>query len=177
MKAPTTQEEVLELHRLSVADPARFVKIANEWITADPTDAHAYFDRHFAWARLGQTQQALEDINRSIELEPRPSAFWARGDLHRELGDYPRAAQDYAQGEAMDPQQWTADAFPLLYQADTYARMGDQAMALAYCARLPEDFWTPGHNGLPAGGKTEIAAELRRRASDARSAGASPQSS
>lgn len=173
MKAPTTPKEVLKSHRLSVEDPARFVEIANGWIADDPNDSHAYFDRHFALARLGQTQRALDDITKSIELEPRQSAFWARGDLYRELGHYQLAAQDYAAGEAIDREQWTKDAFPLLYQADTLARMGDEPTALVYCARLPDDFWTPGHNDLPPGGKTEIAAELRRRASQARATGAS----
>ena len=173
-KPPTTPDEVLALHRLSIADPARFVEIATQWIAADPTDSHAYYDRHSAWMRLGKPQLALDDINRSIELDPRPTAFKARGDFHRRQGDYSLAAQDYAQGEAMAPEQWTEDALPLLYRADTYARMGDQAMALAYCDRLPDDFWTPGHNDLPAGGKTEIAIELGRRASEARSAKPSP---
>lgn len=174
VKQPTTPEEVLKLHRISVAEPARFVEIASDWIANDPADSNAYFDRHFAWARLGQTQRALADISKSIELAPSPIAFKARGDLHRRLGDYPHAAQDYARGEAVDREQWTEDAFPLLYQADTYARMGDEPMALAYCARLPDDFWTPGHNDLPAGGKSEIAAELRQRASRARLAHPSP---
>ena len=101
MRRPLTPDEVLELHRLSVADPARFIEIANDWITTNPADPHAYFDRHFALVRLGQTQLALEDINRSIELNPSPIAFQARGDLHRRLGDYPLAARDYAQGEAI----------------------------------------------------------------------------
>jgi tetratricopeptide (TPR) repeat protein len=173
MKAPTTPEEVLELHRLSVADPSRFIEIANDWIATNPTDAHAYFDRHFAWARMGQNQRALEDIDKSIELDPSPTALKARGDLHRRLGNYPLAARDYAQGEAISREQWAADAIPLLYQADTYARMGDQPNALAYCARLPDDFWTPGHSDLPPGGKTEISAELKRHASEARSTDAS----
>ncbi len=154
-----------------MSDPARFIEVGSDWIATNPADAHAYFDRHFAWARLGQTQQALKDIERSIELDPSPMAFKARGDIHRRLGDYSLAARDYAQGEAFGREQWAADALPLLYQADTYARMGDQPMALAYCARLPDDFWTPGHNDLPAGGKTEISAELKRRASEARSTG------
>jgi tetratricopeptide (TPR) repeat protein len=171
MKPPTTPEEALVLHKIRVADPARFIQIATEWIASDPTDSNAYFDRHFAWLRLGQTEQALSDISRSIELEPSAVAFWGRGDIYRALGDYAAAADNYLQGESIDPVQWTKDAFPLIYQADTYARLGDERKALDCCARLPDDFWTPGHNDLPPGGKAEIAAELMRRAAVARSSG------
>jgi hypothetical protein len=44
----------------------------------------------------------------------------------------------------------------------------DEASALDCCARLPDNFWTPGLDGAPAGGKAEIADELRRIAADAR---------
>ncbi len=78
--------------------------------------------------------------------------------------------QDYKRGEAIDPGEWRRDAIPLLYQADVYARLGDEANALDCCARLPDHFWTPGHNDLPPGNKVEIAQELRRRAAAARAA-------
>jgi hypothetical protein len=68
----------------------------------------------------------------------------------------------------MDPAS-EADALGLLYKADSYARLGDEASALACCARLPDDFWTPGPNDAPPGYKTEIADELRRLAAEARS--------
>jgi len=53
-------------------------------------------------------------------------------------------------------------------QGDLGEVMADVATALAYCARLPDDFWTPGLNGAPGGGKAEIADQLRRIAEDAR---------
>jgi tetratricopeptide (TPR) repeat protein len=167
---PTTLEAVLALHKLSVADPARMVKIATDWIAADPTDSNAYFDRHSAWIRLGETGRAMADLNKALRLNPSQVILWARGDLHRQLGDYSRAADDYVHAEAMDPQKWAEDAFPLLYQADVFARLGDEARALACCSRLPDNFWTPGHNDLPPGDKPEIAAELKRRASAAKTA-------
>ena len=74
----------------------------------------------------------------------------------------------FGRGEALDPALWEADAIGPYFQADVYARLGDEASALAHCARLPDDFWTPGLDGAPAGGKAQIAEELRRRAADAR---------
>jgi hypothetical protein len=65
--------------------------------------------------------------------------------------------------------EWEKDiVFSLLYQADTHARLGNETAALACCARLPEDFWTPGIDGAPGGGKADIADALRRIAADAR---------
>jgi tetratricopeptide (TPR) repeat protein len=168
MPEPTTAEEVLALHKIQKADPTRYLEIVNGWLDENPNSPTALFSRHQAWMSVGEPRKALEDLNRSIELEPDRMSFWARGDVHRHLGDYESAIEDYAQGEAMDPERWQADVLPLLHQADAYARHGDQAMAMTYWARLPEDFWTPGHNQLPPGGKSEIAHELRRRAERAR---------
>jgi hypothetical protein len=58
-----------------------------------------------------------------------------------------------------------------LFQADAHARLGDEASALAFCARLLDDFWTPGMNSTPSGGKADIAEKLRRIAADARRRG------
>jgi tetratricopeptide (TPR) repeat protein len=168
LKPPTTPEEVHALHKLSKADPGSVVQITTDWIATDPSDSHAYYDRHTAWLRLGKAERAMADLNEAFRLAPSQSVLWARGDLHRQVGDYEHAAEDYASAEALDPEKWAEDAFPLIYQADVYARLGDEASALACCSRLPDDFWTPGHNDLPSGGKAEIAAELKRRASVAR---------
>lgn len=149
------------------SNPQRYLQITNSWIGQDPTSATAYFDRHFAWMHLDEPKRALDDLSKSIELEPSSISFWSRGDVHRNLGEYQLAMDDYRRAEAIDPAKWERDAVPLLYQADVHARLGDEAAALACCARLPDHFWTPGHNDLPPGGKAEIADELRRRAATA----------
>jgi tetratricopeptide (TPR) repeat protein len=168
MKEPATPEEVSVLHKLLRSDPQRYLRIVNEWIAENPRNSHAYFDRHFAWMKLGEPQHALDDLNKVIELDPEPVAFLSRGEIYRYLGQYEKAIEDYNRAEAIDPVQWRDDAFGLLYQADTHARLGDEAAALACCARLPDDFWTPGMNSTPSGGKAEIAERLRSIAADAR---------
>lgn len=167
MKPPTTPEEVLALHKLCIADPARCVEITTDWIAADPGDSNAYYDRHSAWVQLGEPARAMADLDSALRLDPSQAVFKARGNLRRQQGDYEGAAQDYASAEAIDPKQWAEDAFPLVYQADVYARLGDELRATACCSRLPDDFWTPGHNDLPPGGKAEIAEEVKRRAAAA----------
>jgi tetratricopeptide (TPR) repeat protein len=168
MKEPTTPEEVSALGQILRTDPQRYLQIVNDWIAENPNNSHAYFDRHFFWMKLGHPQQALNDLNKAIEIEPEPVAFIMRGEVHRSLGEYENAVVDYARAEALDPEEWQDNGFCLLYQADAHAHLGNEAAALACCARLRDDFWTPGMNNTPSGGKPEIAEKLRRIAADAR---------
>jgi tetratricopeptide (TPR) repeat protein len=170
VKHPTNPEELAALHRILHDDPLRYLDIANQWIEESPGDSEPYFSRHQAWLELGQPEKALADISTAIALQPTQIDFWCRGNVYRRLGDYRKAAQDYDHAEGLDPKQWADDVFPLIYRADVYARLGDEASALDCCSRLPDDFWTPGHDDLPPGGKAEIAAELKRRASAAKAA-------
>jgi hypothetical protein len=55
-----------------------------------------------------------------------------------------------------------------LYQADCHSRLGNKPAALAACARLADDHWTPGLVGAPAGSKAEVIAEVQRRLADGR---------
>ena len=168
MKEPSTVEEVRALHRILRTDPQRYLRIVNSWIDTNPRNAHALWERHLGWMKTGEPRRALDDLNKAIELDPEPVAFRSRGEVHRHLGEYEKVVADFDRGEAMDPDQWEEDAFGLYYQADTHARLGNEAAALACCARLPDYFWTPGVHGAPAGRKAEIADKLRRMAGKAR---------
>jgi hypothetical protein len=53
----------------------------------------------------------------------------------------------------MNKKEWQGAAVTLLFQADSYAQVGDEANALNCCARLPDKFWTPGYEGAPAAGR------------------------
>jgi tetratricopeptide (TPR) repeat protein len=168
VKQPRTFDEISALDGILRSDPQRYLRIVNRWIADDPENSRAYFSRHNAWMRIGEPQRALGDLNRAIELKPTPIRFLARAHVYRHLGEYEKAIEDFDRAEAMDPAEWQDGAFGLLFQADTHARLGDQSTALACCARLPDDFWTPGFEGAPGGGKAEIADKLRRIAMDAR---------
>jgi tetratricopeptide (TPR) repeat protein len=167
MTEPTTAAETLAFHKLRKSDPQRAAQIASRWLENDPTSATALYSRHVAWMELGDTQRALDDLDNSIELHPHPMSYLSRAEVYRHIGEYEKAIDDFGRGEAMDPARWRENAIPLLYQADTYARLGDEIHALACCAKLPDHFWTPGPDGTPAGGKAEIAHELTRRAARA----------
>jgi len=171
IKKPTTPEELLAAHKILRSDPKRYLRIVSKWIEEDPENSDAYFSRHLAWMHLGEPTRALEDLDTAIQLRNEPSALslFSRGLVHRRMGEYEAALTDFAGGEAIDPERWEKDiVFGLLYQADVHARLGNEQAALSYCARLPEDFWTPGVYGAPRGEKVEIAGELRRIAANAR---------
>jgi tetratricopeptide (TPR) repeat protein len=168
MQEPNTPEEIFELHKLRRADPQRFLQIVNEWLKENPRNFHAYFKRHYVWTQLGKPRRALDDLNKVIELNPTQPGFFARGMAYRRLGEHDNALADFARGEAMNKKEWQGAAVTLLFQADSYAQVGDEANALNCCARLPDKFWTPGYEGAPGGGKAEVAEELRRIAAEAR---------
>jgi tetratricopeptide (TPR) repeat protein len=118
---------------------------------------------------MGEPRRALEDLNKSIELKSNLAGFLSRGEVYRHLGEYEKALEDFGRGEAMDSRAWEQDiVFGLLFQADCHARLGDEAAAVACCARLPDDFWTPGIRGAPGGDKAEVADKLRLVATQAR---------
>jgi tetratricopeptide (TPR) repeat protein len=168
MKHPSTAEELLALHKILQSDPQRYLCVVNKWIDENPRNAHLYFERHLGWLKTGEPHRALDDLNKVIELDPEPVAFRSRGEIYRYLGEFEKALEDFGRGEAINPKQWEDDAFGVYYQADTHARLGNEAGALACCAQLPDYFWTPGVHGAPAGGKPEIADKLRRIAAEAR---------
>jgi tetratricopeptide (TPR) repeat protein len=171
MKEPTTPEEVMVLHKLLRSDPQRYLQTVNKWIAENPRNSHAYFERHFAWMKIGEPRRALDDLNKVVELDPDQVSFKSRAEVYRHLGQYEKALEDFNRAESLDAKKWQEDAFGLLFQADTHARLGNEAAALGFCARLPDDFWTPGLNGAPSGGKADIAEKLRRIAADARRRG------
>jgi tetratricopeptide (TPR) repeat protein len=179
MKEHTTPDEALALHKILCTDPQRYLQIVNEWIEENPQNTHAYFNRHQAWMRIGEPRRALEDLNKAIAVDRRPTLLEARGSVYRHLGEYVKALDDYRSAEAMDPAKREEDAFGLLFQADVHARLGDESAALACCARLPENFWTPGLHDAPAGDKVAVAERLKLIAADAKrarlTASATPQ--
>jgi tetratricopeptide (TPR) repeat protein len=164
MKQPTTPEEIQSLHKLFRSDPQRYLRVVNQWIEENPNDSGAHFSRHYVWKSIGEPQRALEDLNKviALELTPDPISLLARAHLYRHLGEYEKAIEDYDRAEAINPAEWEDGVFGLFFQADTHARLGNESAALARCARLRDDFWTPGFNGAPGGGKSEIAEKLRQ---------------
>jgi tetratricopeptide (TPR) repeat protein len=148
-------------------DPERFLELANQLVEQHPDDQMSYFTRHQAWKQLGLLDLALADLDRSLALEDDHAIHGTRGDLLHAMGRYQEAINEYNRSEQMNPEQWIGSFGPL-FRADCYARLGDEAAALADCGTMSDDHWTPGLFGTPAGNKQEVATELRRRAAAAR---------
>jgi tetratricopeptide (TPR) repeat protein len=167
MTRKITHDDVDQHFQLLRSNPEEFLGLANKLVEQQPNDANAYFVRHQAWSRLGCFDLALADLDTSLGLEDHFITHDARGKALRNLGRYREAIDAYNRSEKMDPTQWRGGFGPL-FRADCYANLGEEAAALADCETMPDDHWTPGMFGLPAGNKQEVAAELRRRAAAAR---------
>ena len=156
-----TRDDFTAQFGLLRSEPEKYLALADEFIRQNPDDPHGYFTRHWAWERLGRMDLALADLNHSLRLEPHHVTFRARGLVHRALGRYQEAIDDLNKSQAIDPQSWAGN-FSALFRADCHARLGDLEAALADCAALRDDHWTPGVFGAPAGTKGEVTAEIRR---------------
>ena len=146
-------------YKLLRSDPEKFLAMVQDHIRRYPRDPIGYFQRHHAWEKLGRKDLALKDLDYSLELEPHWATFLSRGCLLRGMGRYEDAIADLNRAETADPEVWPT-AFGPLYRADCYARLGNEAAALADCAQLPEDHWTPGVFGTPAGNKHEVTTKI-----------------
>ena len=60
----------------------------------DPDAAEAYVDRGVAYAALGETEMALRDFDRGVQLNPNLPAYINRGQLARTLGQRDQARAD-----------------------------------------------------------------------------------
>ena len=81
---------------------------------ARQAEAYLYLNRGVARAKLGQSQAALADYDRSIAISPQfGSAYVIRGFFKYELGQFSAAIADYSQSIILDPQN-----------ASTYALRG-----------------------------------------------------
>jgi len=158
-------DDALELLR---SDPERSLEICQRYVAEHPNDPNGYFSRFKAWCRLDENEKALTDINRVLELDPNSGGYSSRGVFFRSIGDYPRAIDDLTRARDLDEEEWKGSLDPH-FRADCYARLGRLEEALADCAYIEEDHWTPGLKGLPAGNKQEFIKEIKRRALRARS--------
>lgn len=68
----------------------------NQAIARNPNDANAYFYRGGGYYMQGDKQNALADITKATEINPKFSVAWvAQGDIFRELGKFTEARNSY----------------------------------------------------------------------------------
>ena len=162
MRKPTPEQFKAEFDILW-NEPEKYIELITDRIRQNPSEAPQYSSRARAWERLGNLDKALEDFGRSIALKDNVGPRLSRGSILMRMGHHQEALEDFNRAEALDPDKWV-DQWGPLHRADCHAKLGNEAAALADCARLPDEFWSPGIYGEPRGNKGEIIAEVRRRA-------------
>lgn len=125
-------------------DFATAVRLLTEAITSGqlppPQLAVAYFNRGAARRKIGQLDDAIDDFDISIHLDPNfPPAYDSRGNAHREKGEIDKAIADYSTALRLAPSYANA----LDNRGNAYRDRGEPDKALAdYDAALklrPED--------------------------------------
>jgi tetratricopeptide (TPR) repeat protein len=152
-KTKSTIEKQFELLR---ADPQKYLAWADRRIRRNPKDDDAYYDRHHAWEKLGKLDLALSDIDMALSLREHPIIRMVRGDLLHKMRRYQEAIEELDRLQTMLPAGEWPFAYATLTRADCHARLGNVEAALADCASLHEETWTPGLNGIPPGDKERV---------------------
>ena len=86
----------LSLHKEAIQKLDKAIKLR-------PHDANAFFSRGLGNYLLGRYETAIEDYNKSIQLEPKQITFSNRGIAKFFLGDYEGAKTDYEQALSLNP--------------------------------------------------------------------------
>ncbi len=152
-------------------EPERYLALVESRIAGNPDNPHNYFAKQDTLHWLGRYAEALEALDRGIAMDDEPSRSWfqARGELLMKLGRFEEALADLDKAHDLDEVGWT-ETFAPLVRATCHAQLGHLDAALADCATLPDDHWTPGlgRGLLPKGNKAEVVAALTALAIEAR---------
>jgi tetratricopeptide (TPR) repeat protein len=89
------------------------------------TDSELYTFRAASHAELGGFDQAIDDLNEAMRIQPSPEAYRGRADAHRKKGQFAKALADCT--ELIDLQPEAPSAYQL--RAETYRAMGDDRKA------------------------------------------------
>jgi tetratricopeptide (TPR) repeat protein len=162
-KRSPTASDLLDNYDLLDSDPHKFLQMANAVVSSNPQDRHGYLGRHRVWDALGRRDLALADLDKALSLKDSHMTRQSRAELLRRLGRHPEAIDEFNRAESMSPELWPTGFGPL-FRAHSHAILGNLQAALADCATLPDDHWTPDLDGAPGGTKPEIADKLRRLA-------------
>ena len=86
-----------------------------------------YYNRGNSYSRQGQYQQAIEDYDKAIELDPNDGrAYYNRGNSYSRQGQYQQAIDDYDKVIELDPN----DAEPYSDRGSSYHRLGQNERAI-----------------------------------------------
>lgn len=110
----------------------------NQSIKENPANYKGYFNRGLLYAQTDQTEKALNDFNKAIELKQYLKAYAARANIYYELKDLRRAMQDAEHVLRTEPNNIKAN----YVLANCYSDMDQLGQALSYynkCITLNEN--------------------------------------
>jgi len=104
-----------------------FYSIAIEHIKKGPWEGQCYHRRAWSYAKLKQHQQAIQDYDHAIGLDPEYDlAYSHRGQSHAALGEHQQAIQDYHQAVLLDADNES----PYVNRALAYYDLGQHQRAI-----------------------------------------------
>ena len=188
VKAGQSQEAVQRaraLVALAPDDPDRYFTLGLAQSEQDVADAIESFRKVLALAprhtlarynlalvlkRTDRLQEALDELDRALAIEPRPEAYYTRGVIYWHLGDLDRATTALGDAVAVEPR--FAEAYETLGSVLKAKRDGPGAAAalrraIALRPDLPAAHYTLGQvlrmNGEESAARTELAEAERLR--------------
>lgn len=117
------------------------VSYINEAIKLQPQREDLYYKRAFILGRASLYAYAIRDFTRFVGQEKYPHAIRFRGDCYLGMGDYARAAKDYADFVRVAP----SDGKVWFYLAEALTLAGDRQAALDAIAKglAAGSHWSP----------------------------------
>ena len=104
-----------------------FYSIAIEHIKKGPWEGQCYHRRAWSYAKLKQHQQAIQDFDQAIGLDPEYDlAYSHRGPSYAAIGEHQRAIQDYDQAIRLDAD----DELAYVNRALAYYDLGQHQRAI-----------------------------------------------
>ena len=135
-----------------------------------PRHSLAHYNLALVLKRTDRLQEALDELGRALEIEPRPEAYYARGVIYWHMGDLDRATTALSDAVAAEPRY--AEAYDTLgsvlkAKRDWAGAAAALRRAIALRPDLPAAHYTLGQvlrmNGDESAARTEFAEAERLR--------------
>ena len=106
------------LDEINAGEYEAAIAVCNAYISSNPNDAYAYYDRGYAYYLNAQDELAISDFTKSLELDPtNHEVLYYRGRSNTYLGNNEFAVEDFTQAISLTD---TPNEYYHYYLADAY---------------------------------------------------------